>query len=275
MSELLKKFDIKQTIEDIKTLFEYFNGDTIVFFILFIISVIYIWKTEKNKKTKDLFTWYVCLILIIIWNPICVKILNKFINFTSMYRLYYLLPINITIAVAATRFIENRKKMIYKLISLVAVLVIIVYFGNCIFDETSTIKTNNYYKLPDETVAVAEIIYNDDKFEEKRAVVPYGMSSQINQIYADIYLPYTRVVTNSGAATGEKLPADTDDASRYEPVINLDNGNVEYLGEFSKKHNLNYIVVSKNVVLTAPIENIGFEYYKETEEHIIYRKIEK
>lgn len=119
---------------------------------------------------------------------------------------------------------------------------------------------------------MANIIHNDNKFKEKRAMIPYGMSSQINQIYPEIYLPYTRKVRNMGADTGTISPSDTDDASNFAPVANLNNGNVDYLKEYVKKHELNYIVVPKTVTLTKPMETIGFENYKETSEHIIYRK---
>lgn len=266
---------LEQTMGEIKTLFNYFNADKILFFVVFLLVVEYIWFTEKNKKIRDFFTWFICIMLAVIWNPVCVRLLGKFINFSSMYRLYFLLPINLTIAVAGTRFIERQKNKVIQVLVLIVMIVAIINFGSCIFNETSTIKTNNYYKLPDETVAVANIIHNDNTFKEKRAVVPYGMSSQINQIYPEIYLSYTRRVRNLGEGTGVTTPTDSDDASDFGPVVNLNNGNVEFLKTYSERHKLNYIVINKSTTLTEPMENIGFKLYKETNEHIVYRKDSK
>ena len=128
MSELLEKLNVEDTMENIKTLFYYFNGEKILFFVLFLLSVEYIWFTEKNKKVRDFFTWFICIMLAVIWNPICIKILSKFINFTSMYRLYFMLPINLTIAVASTKFIEKQKNIVLKIVVLIVLLFSIVVF---------------------------------------------------------------------------------------------------------------------------------------------------
>ena len=69
------------------------------------------------------------------------------------------------------------------------------------------------------------------------------------------------------------MPTDTDDASNYPPVIAINTGDIAYLSDYSKKNKLNYIVMKKDTPLSMPIETIGFEKYKETEEYIVYRKI--
>ena len=82
---------MEETVKNIKVLFEYFNGGQYLSFMVFIIATIYIWLTEKDKKIRDFFTWYTIIVLLIIWNPLAVSIFNKFINFSSLYRLYYML----------------------------------------------------------------------------------------------------------------------------------------------------------------------------------------
>lgn len=262
---------MSELIDEIKMVYSYFNDEDYVFFSLFLLSIVYIFITEKNKKVKDFFVFYSIFILAIIWNPICIYVLNKFINIGSMYRIYYMLPTCISIAYAITKLIENCKTTKTKLAALACTSILIVFFGNCIFNKFTTEKFSNFYKLPDETVAVAYLIAGDTETEEKKALVPYGMSSQIRQVCPEIKLYYSRIVSNPKDENGNSLPHDTDDPSNYEPVQRLNSGDVQYITNLCKKSNTNYIVFDKNIPLKDRPENFGFEIYAETEKHLIYR----
>ncbi|MBP3596597.1 MAG: hypothetical protein J6J60_04260 [Clostridia bacterium] len=267
------QMNLSRSVEEIKILFEYFFGGKYLFFIIFLASVIYMAITGKNKKIKMFFTLYIFLILFIIWNPICVSLLQKMINFSSLYRIYYMIPMQFTIAIALAKLISKIKNKKLKFECVLACCCLIIISGHLVFEESNTIEVNNWYKLPDESVEVAEIIYKDTMYEEKRAIVPYGMSSHIQQVHSSIYLPYTRIIYNPKDEDGFAAPADTDNASRHPPVLALNTGDVEFLKDYVLKHNLNYIVFLKKTELSSPVETIGFEKYQETKEHIIYRKI--
>jgi hypothetical protein len=246
-----------------------------VSFIIFIIATLYIWVVEKNKKIRDIFTWYTVIILLIIWNPLGIYILGKFINFSSLYRVYFMLPLYPTIAFAFTKFIERRKNKIVKYVLLVCILIFICFFNETNVFLSSTYETNkynNFYKLPDETVDVAKIIYNDDTYKEKKAIVPYGMSSQIQQIYPSIELLYTRIVTNPKDENGNPLPTDSEDPSGYEPIQKINEGDTAYIANLCNEKNINYVVLSKSIELQEPMENYDFVVLKETKENIVYIK---
>ncbi|MGN1299259.1 MAG: hypothetical protein ACI4UE_04685 [Candidatus Scatovivens sp.] len=265
---------MKELLEEIKMLYKYFNNENYIFFVLFLISIIYIFSTEKNKKIKDFFVFYSAIILIIIWNPICIYILNKFINIGSMYRIYYMLPNCITISYALTKIIEKNDKLVKKMVALIGIALVIICYGTCIFNEYSTTKVSNYYKLPDETVQIAYMISGDKETEHKKAIVPYGMSSQIRQVCGNIKLYYSRIVTNPKDENGNSLPHDTDDASNYEPVQKLNSGDAKYIANLCKNSNTNYVVFSKSTTLAEKIEEYGFEQYGETENYVIYRLVD-
>ena len=181
---------MKELLNEIEILYKYFNNENYIFFAIFLISIIYIFSTEKDKKIKDFFVGYSILILIIIWNPICVYFLNKFINFGAMYRIYYMLPNCITIAYALTKIVEKNDNFIKRIVAVLGISVIIMLFGKSIFNQYTTVEVNNYYKLPDEVVQIAYLISGDKEIENKKAIVPYGMSSQIRQVCADIEMYY-------------------------------------------------------------------------------------
>ena len=271
---MISLVEIKDQFDNIKTLFYYFFDNKFLFLILFVLAIQYLWFKEENKRIRNFFTIFIIIILLVIWNPICTKLLGKYINFSSMYRVYFMLPMHITIAVALVKLITNIKNDKIKLFSVLGCCVFIALAGDCIFNEYSTILTNNSYKVLDESVEIAEIIEKDTKYSEKRAMVPYEYSSQIQQVYGDIFLPYTRIVYNPQTADGKESPADSDDVSNYEPVIALNSGDVNYLEKYTRKHNLNYIVINNNVQLQGSMEDIGYEVIGVTNDNIIYRKVD-
>jgi len=264
---------MEETFKNIKTLFEYFNGGDYFAFGVFIVATVYIWITEKDKKIRDFFTWYTVIILLIIWNPFLVNILNEFINFSSLYRLYYMLPLYVTIAFAFTKFISNRSNVFYKSAAIIAVLVFILFFGETYVFMNPYKETyffNNLYKLPDETVKVADMIYNDDTYENKKAIVPYGMSSQIQQVHVSIDLLYTRLVSNPKDEDGNPMPTDSDDPAGYEPIQKIAEGDTAYIDQICKDNQINYVVLSKDLELQEPMENYNFRVLGKTDDNIVY-----
>lgn len=262
---------MKDLLDEIQMLYKYFNDEKYVFFALFLLSIIYIFITEKNKKIKDFFVGFSVFILLVIWNPIGIYVLNKFINIGSMYRIYYMLPTCVSIAYALTLLIRSCHNKIEKFIVFTCSMILIPFFGECIFNETTTIKVNNLYKLPDDTVEVAYAIASDTETTDKKAMVPYFMSAQIRQVCPEIKLCYSRIIFNPKDENGNSLPHDTDDPANYEPVQNLNSGNVAYVTDYCKKQKANYIVFDKNVTLNDNIEKYGFKLFTETSNHKIYK----
>lgn len=261
---------MKDAIKNTETLFKYFNGGVYTSFIIFIAATIYILIIEKNKKIKDFFVWYTVVILLVVWNPVAIYILNKFINFAALYRIYFMLPLYVTISYAFTKLISRRKNVIIKNSLIVVLIGYICFFHSESVFKNVTYKYNNFYKLPDESVKVADIIYNDDTYKEKKAIVPYGMSSQIQQIHASINLLYTRIVTNPKDENGKPMPTDSDDPAGYEPIEKINEGDTKYLDNLCKENMINYVVLSKNLVLQEPMEKYNFEELEKTDENIIY-----
>lgn len=271
--DLFKDFDFDIEKDNIKVLFEYFFKNVMFSLILFCICVIYIFITEKNKKVKDLFVWYILGVILIVWNPLVTYFLGKFINFSSMYRLYYTIPMYPIIAYSFTKLVSNFKKTWLKLIGMIAVCSIVIIFGRNVYDDWALQKYGNLYKLPDETVFVAEVIYRDDKYKDKKAIVPYGMSSQIQQIYSSIDLVYTRIISNQTKENGRPSPSDTDDPGDNEVIKKFNEGDMEYIVELCNRENVNYIVVSDITQLKRPLEELGFEKLEAGYGVTVYRKV--
>ena len=257
--KLLENFEFDVSINKIEILFKHFFNNTMISLILFVLSVIYVFCTEKNKKIRDLFFWYILVILIIIWNPLVIHILGKFINFSSLYRVYYMVPMYPVIAYCFTKIILKFNKKWKKIFGVLLICVIVVLFGKNVFNDWELLEYNNFYKLPDETLFSAEIIYNDKKYQDKKAIVPYGMSSQIQQIYPSIELLYTRIITNNKDENGIPSPADTDNPENNKMIKRINNGDTKYIAELCEKENINYVVFYDITLLQQPLEELGFD----------------
>ena len=76
---------------------------------LFLVAILYIFLVDKNKKNKAFLVYFPCFILLVILNPIFHKFVNPFLNQNVYWRTFWLLPIGIVMAYAATNVIKNRE----------------------------------------------------------------------------------------------------------------------------------------------------------------------
>lgn len=270
--ELVDSFPelIKRVIE----LIEYFNAGHYLFFILFIVSFLFVSIKDKNKKNKLLFGYFPLIMLFVVINPVTIFFLGKIINSGSMYRIFFMLPLIPTIAYGLTLFGSFFKKKVIKLVYVIAMCFVIIFCGEIIINSYTVFHVDNWYKLPEEDVEVALAISKDKQTSYKRAMVPYGMSSRIRQIDPKIKLAYSRIISQQFDENGNALLYDTDDASNFEPVQKLNAGDVEYISKYCIANQINYVVFSDSTPLSKPMEQYGFERMYETENYVIYRLIE-
>ena len=274
MKELLKNFEFNTARGKIETLYNYFFYESQFSVIVFALSILYIYLTEEDKKIKSFFVGYTLVILAIIWNPFVIHILEEFINFGAMYRLYYMIPMYPSIAYMFTKIVKKYSKNWQKIICMLVICVPILAFGRNVFKEFPLQEIDNLYKLPEETIYVADTIYNDNKYKDyKSALVPYGISSQIQQIHPEINLVYTRIVTNIPDANGNPSPADSDDPENIEMLRKINDGDTKYIIELCEISNVNYIALYDSTELSEPLEDYGYEVISSKYGIKIYRKI--
>lgn len=278
---LLEDFKFSLSIEKIKILFKYFFGEDVFSSILFVLSFIYILIAEKDKKVRNIFIWYIIIILFIIWNPLVIHVIEEFINFSSLYRLYYMIPMYPIIAYALTKLVKLINKKNLKYICVFSICLITIVFGKSVYSDWKLTETHTLYKLPDESVFASEIIYKDKEYKEKKALVPYNISSHIRQIHPSIELVFTRFISNNGGKNGISSPSDTDnpynisDEGMKELIKRYDDGDSEYVVDYCNKGNVNYIVFNDYTSIKRPLEDLGFENIDSNYGVTVYRRIKK
>lgn len=230
-----------------------------MYFALFLVAMLYIFLKEKDQKKKILFVYFPILVFLVIINPIFVKLASSVFTVNTYCRLFWLLPLGIIIAYAGVLAVNEGKRKIEKIAISISLFIIIALSGKFYFDAPGTFNEyGNLYKVPDESVLVAQLIGIDEE-ENKKALVPQELVPYIRQIDATIELLYGRT-------------ADT--AYWQNPLATeLDNGNIEYISKVLEEKNCQYVVLKRATVLREPIENFDFKMISETENYTIYKRV--
>lgn len=248
----------EKNIEIIKNTFLEYKGSG-MYLALFFIAMIYIYLNEKDKKMKCLFLYFPIAVLIVTLNPIFNKIVGSIFTESVYWRVFWLLPIGITLSYCIIKFVLEQKEKVQKIVVAISLIVITIVSGKFVYTKDNFQKVGNLYKLPDDAVWVAQLIGVDD-CEYKKAIVPDTIAPYIRQIDATINLAYKRE------------PAGYEN---HELVKELAAGNVKFIANYARENDCNYVVYNKGVVLQDKMENYGFEKINETTFYAIYKYIEK
>lgn len=180
----------EENIEIIKNTFLEFIGSG-MYILLFFIALLYIFLKEDSKKNKAFLLYGSIIILFITLNPIFNKIVGKIFTNSVYWRVYWLLPLGVTIAYAGVKFINTEKQKYKQVIATMGVILIVIVSGKLIYNKENYFKLGNLYKLPDEDVLVTQLIGADDE-ENKKVIAPESLVAHMRQIDASIDLAYRR-----------------------------------------------------------------------------------
>jgi len=135
----------EENIEVIKNTFSEFKG-TGMYIALFLISIIYIGIKEENKKVKRFIIYYSVITLLITLNPIFNKIVRPIFTDSVYWRVYWIIPLGVTIAYAAVKVINESEGKIQKVIIAISICLIIIVSGKYIYVYENYVEVGNPYK---------------------------------------------------------------------------------------------------------------------------------
>lgn len=246
---------IEEGILMVKDAYSDFTGGG-MYFALFLIAMLYIHLKEKDKRKRVFLIYYPLIAFIFIINPLFYQISKIAFSEHTYFRMFWVLPMAVVIAYAAVLLIREGNKKLEKFVLGFSLCLIIVLSGK--FYYITFMKFGNLYKLPDESVLVAQLIGIDEE-ENKKALVPADLVDYIRQIDGTIELLYGR---------------QSDKPYWNNPyATELDNGNVEYIVDVLEKNNCQYVVYKRPTVMREPIQNYGYEMISETVNYVIFKKV--
>lgn len=250
---------IEESMQIIRNCFnEYIGAGT--YMTIYLISIVYIFIKEKDKTYRAFTIWFPLIVSLIVFNPFFYKFLEKSgtLKADSYWRVFWMLPMGITIAYAFTKIVseaneKNKKVMVF--LSLVGVILI----GRCYMFTNDDFKPyGNIYKLPDDIVMVTQIIGADES-EYKKALTTQSIVPYVRQIDPSIKLAYGRSETGYGSDSLAMI---------------VESGDAEKICEKAKDTESNYIVLQTENELHGDIEDYGYEVLDQTEFYTIYKEVE-
>lgn len=245
----------QESIIIIRENFLQFKG-TGMYLALFFFCMIYIFLKEEDKKKKIFFVYYPLIIFFITLNPVFNKIVGKIFTINVYWRVFWMLPLGSTIAYGGVKFISEGKDKLEKAVVCIGIIVTIIISGKFVYNSENYVPIGNLYKVPDESVRVAQLIGADD-LENKKAMLLPELTPYIRQIDANIGLAYKR---------DTKM-----DYSNNKYVQTMYSGNVEEITKLAKESDCNYIVMDKGTVLSLDFFYFNFNPMAETEHYVIYK----
>lgn len=182
---------IESGITVIKTAFERATG-TGQYITLYLVALLFAYIFMKEKNSKSLIVNYAIVSILIIFNPIVAHFLNKFLSDGVYWRLFWEIPLGLSIAYMFTEIIFLSDSKIKRTVLTISAILIIIYSGTLIYTENIFQKVNNWFKIPDDELLAINIILNE-KQENPKVFVPTEMVAHVRQIDTSIRLVYDRI----------------------------------------------------------------------------------
>lgn len=235
---------------------EYMGTGLIV--ILYLISLIYLWKAEERRYVRILFIYVPVILLLFFFNPLFAALLYRVGDGEIYYRILWLLPITVTIAFAAVSLygrLPGKHRTVFALAAAAGIMV----SGSCIYSNPYFQKADNLYHVPDSVVHICDAIVVPGR--EIQAVFPLELVQYVRQYEPTICMPYGREMTVERWIYWGPLP----DAMEQETV------DLSCLVSLTREEGCHFIVLSESKKMVGDPAGYGWEVFARTDGYVVYR----
>jgi len=230
--------------------------------IVFLASLLYIYVYERNEKNRTLLYHFPIFLMAIIFNPAIAYVVISVIKINVYWRVFWILPVTVVCAYAATGIIINISEKRKKFVAVTLLVLIISIGGKLIINKENYQKSTNWYKVPTQTIEVCEILEGDSE-GEILVIAPTELATYIRQYDAHIKLVYGR--------EGNVNYSDNTYRKALSNLMSSSELDVDSISMYLKKIECNYLVFRKDVTLSDSLESYGYQYVSSTESYNIYR----
>ncbi len=144
---------------------EYSGFGSIV--ILFLCAVLFLWMSREKERVTKIYLVYFALMLVAVFNPVTILVLEKTNNLSVFERFLWLLISPVLLSALSGR-IAHQKKLL-----LVASSVLVILCGRTVYTDIEFAKAENVCKIQSEAIEVSDIIMRDfEGLPETARVIP-------------------------------------------------------------------------------------------------------
>ena len=158
---------------------------------LFLIALLFLWMTEKDRKLRVVLVYLVTAITVIFLCPLYAWIGMR-IDQDIYYRVFWTLPIGLLVCYSVVKLMIRFKSVAAKGLVLVLAVIGIALNGKFVYDNQNTIhhRAVNQYHIPQSVIDVADALKLDNY--KPIAVLPAELLPFFRQYSADVFTPYGR-----------------------------------------------------------------------------------
>jgi hypothetical protein len=245
--------------ENVITLYKNYAG-TGMLAGLFLVALLYLFVTEKNKITRILFVYMPAMLLVLYFCPLFAAIVYAFVGEEIYYRLLWLLPVVPVLAYAAVKLLTSMKteKTWKKAVTGAALVGIVITSGSLVYQSPYFSRAQNPYHVPQEVVEICDSIRVEGR--EVVAVFPTELIPYVRQYSAYIWMPYGR----------EILVERWNFQNELFDLMNQEVLDVDLIAQSAHEKGCHYVIISKEKMLNGSFEDYQYELFDEVEHYLIY-----
>lgn len=251
-----------------------YMGTGYYIFVYLIALFIIFWK--GNDRAKRYFLVVPCIYALTIYNPIFTQWITKYFTGSEVFwRLFWLLPMEISISYAFTVLLYLKKDKKYKVIIFLIEIVLLIIAGNFVFTkEKGFEKAENLNKIPQAVINQTQFILDKEKQSKRIPTVmapPEPLhSAMMRQLTSDIHLFWSRYHYMYEIYPPNEMEERTKIYNIYQDII--PSISIEEFNSIREKYNVNWIIIdnTKSDIIQY-LDETGAEMKYDIDGYILYQ----
>lgn len=257
---------MKETFRAVMSMYDSYNG-TGMQMALFFACLVYLLVQKKEKKKRYLFAGYTLLFFILCFCPVTAKLIMECIGGEVYWRMFWLLPAAAGTGYTAARVLMQAEGKAKRYLLLTVMLAVIVLTGTNVYNGTIFHRKQNWYKLPQDTVDICNIIEQDAAehgITRKKLVTVNDLITTVRQYDAGILMPYGNEVIKGNRA-------ETENASQIFRIMSGDTKNWEALLWYLSMEACNYFAYPADEATTDLLVSQGLSKVGSNASYSVFR----
>ena len=243
-------------MDALKLFQEYMGTGLIVLW--FLVSLLYLWLTEKRKYIRVMFLYVPLVLLLVFFNPLVAKIVSQMVDGEIYYRILWLLPVTPVIAFGTVQLcgkLAGRKRYV----GITLAIVLFTISGSLIYRNPNFQKAENAYHVPQSVVDICDTIEVPGR--EVMAAFPGELLQYVRQYSNVICMPYGRDIMVSKWTVQNDLY----DVMEQEVI------DAQELAELAREEACAYVILSEDKKLVGKMQDQEFEEFGRMHGYVIYK----
>lgn len=173
-------------IGKIYEIYSMYTGTGIVM-MLFFVGLFYLAFQEKNRSVRTILLYGNIAIVIFIFLPPVYSLFVNYVDTSTYWRLWWILPVGICLAYVGTTLIHK-----HRIAGFILIFVVLLFGGRFIYSGKGEMQfADNIYQIPGEVVEIVDFL---EEYEENTvyAAFPPEMLPYVRQYDVAVRMPYGR-----------------------------------------------------------------------------------